>query len=139
MAASVLLYGIVQVPAFMGFQNSPQVRHTGASKSRGPGLDVPLCPLVLSYCICSACTCGLLRVHTPVCAARSPSFIIVIIITTTCRLPPLAQAALTGSVTCLVSAVLYCIYSVVSPELQRRRIDAARKKRLRMYMVKVGS
>jgi hypothetical protein len=36
-----------------------------------------------------------------------------------------------------VSAVLYCIYSVASPELQRRKIEAARKKRLRLYVVKV--
>jgi hypothetical protein len=29
MAGSVLLYGIVQVPAFMGFPESPQVRAPG--------------------------------------------------------------------------------------------------------------
>ncbi|KIY94309.1 hypothetical protein MNEG_13654 [Monoraphidium neglectum] len=69
MAGSVLLYGIVQVPAFMGFPESP-------------------------------------------------------------------QAALTGAVVCLAAAVAYCAYSVLSPELQRRKIEAARKKRLRLYMVK---
>lgn len=31
----------------------------------------------------------------------------------------------------------YCVYSVLSPELQKRRMDAARKKRFRMYAVKV--
>jgi len=70
MAASALLYGIVQVPAFMGFAESP-------------------------------------------------------------------QAALTGAIACGVSAVLYCVYSVVSPDLQRRKIEAARKRRLRLYVVKV--
>ncbi|KAI8469986.1 MAG: hypothetical protein J3K34DRAFT_422230 [Monoraphidium minutum] len=69
MAASVLLYGFVQVPAFLGFADSP-------------------------------------------------------------------QAALTGSVVCLLAAVAYCAYSVAFPALQRRKIEAARKKRLRMYMVK---
>lgn len=41
------------------------------------------------------------------------------------------QAALTGAVVCLLAAVAYCAYSVLFPELQRRKIDAARKKRLR--------
>ncbi|WIA37902.1 hypothetical protein OEZ86_001279 [Tetradesmus obliquus] len=68
MAGSVLLYGTVQVPAFMGFPNSP-------------------------------------------------------------------QAALVGAVACLSSMVGYCVYSVLSPQLQQRRIDAARRKRFRMVAV----
>jgi drug/metabolite transporter (DMT)-like permease len=44
---------------------------------------------------------------------------------------PPRQAALTGAVVCLAAAVAYCAYSVLSPELQRRKIEAARKKRLR--------
>jgi drug/metabolite transporter (DMT)-like permease len=69
MAASVLLYGIVQVPAFLGFPESP-------------------------------------------------------------------QAALTGAIVCTGAAVAYAVYCVLSPELQRRKIDAARKRRLRLYVVK---
>ncbi|GBF88403.1 hypothetical protein Rsub_01115 [Raphidocelis subcapitata] len=69
LAASALLYGIVQVPAFLGFSESP-------------------------------------------------------------------QAALTGAVVCTAAAVAYVVYSVASPELQRRKIDAARKRRLRLYVVK---
>jgi hypothetical protein len=38
---------------------------------------------------------------------------------------------------CSACAVGYCLYSVLSPELQRRKIAAARKKRLRLYVVKV--
>eukprot|EP00775_Hariotina_reticulata_P009910 gene9910-10066_t len=69
MALSVLLYGVVQVPAFMGFQSSP-------------------------------------------------------------------QAALTGAVMCLTAMVGYCVYSVLYPQLQQRRIDAARRRRFRMVAVK---
>jgi hypothetical protein len=39
-----------------------------------------------------------------------------------------AQAALAGAVICLAACVGYCIYSVLFPGLQKRRIDAARRK-----------
>jgi hypothetical protein len=32
----------------------------------------------------------------------------------------------------------YCVYSVLYPQLQQRRIDAARRKRFRMVAVQVG-
>jgi hypothetical protein len=35
MAGSVLLYGTVQVPAFLGFSNSPQVRVAGGKGWQG--------------------------------------------------------------------------------------------------------
>jgi drug/metabolite transporter (DMT)-like permease len=50
----------------------------------------------------------------------------------------LLQAALTGAVMCLTAMVGYCVYSVLSPQLQQRRIDAARRRRFRMVAVKVS-
>lgn len=38
------------------------------------------------------------------------------------------QAALAGAVICLSACVGYCIYSVLFPGLQKRKIDAARRK-----------
>jgi hypothetical protein len=38
------------------------------------------------------------------------------------------QAALAGAVICLSACVAYCVYSVLFPGLQKRRIDAARRK-----------
>jgi hypothetical protein len=49
----------------------------------------------------------------------------------------LLQAALVGAVACLSSMIGYCIYSVLYPQLQQRRIDAARRKRFRMVAVQV--
>lgn len=49
----------------------------------------------------------------------------------------LSQAALVGASVCLLGMVTYCAYSVMYPGLQQRRIDAAKKKRFRMYAVKV--
>ncbi|KAG1679416.1 hypothetical protein FOA52_007707 [Chlamydomonas sp. UWO 241] len=46
------------------------------------------------------------------------------------------SAALAGAAACLFSAVAYCVYSVVSPERQQRRIEAAQKKRFRQYAIK---
>ena len=46
------------------------------------------------------------------------------------------KAALAGAVACGAATVAYCAYSVLSPELQRRRIEAARKRRLRLYVVR---
>lgn len=43
------------------------------------------------------------------------------------------NVALLGCVACLLSLVAYCTYQVLSPELQKRKIDAARKKRFRMF------
>jgi drug/metabolite transporter (DMT)-like permease len=50
----------------------------------------------------------------------------------------LLQAALVGAVACLSSMIGYCVYSVLYPQLQQRRIDAARRKRFRMVAVQVG-
>jgi hypothetical protein len=49
----------------------------------------------------------------------------------------LLQAALVGAVACLSSMIGYCVYSVLYPQLQQRRIDAARRKRFRMVAVQV--
>jgi drug/metabolite transporter (DMT)-like permease len=49
----------------------------------------------------------------------------------------LLQAALVGAVACLSSMIGYCAYSVLYPQLQQRRIDAARRKRFRMVAVQV--
>lgn len=45
-----------------------------------------------------------------------------------------AQAALAGAVICLSACVGYCIYSVLFPGLQKRRIDAARRKVGQVWM-----
>jgi hypothetical protein len=39
MAGSVLLYGTVQVPAFLGFSNSPQVRLVRGGAGGGGGVE----------------------------------------------------------------------------------------------------
>jgi len=41
------------------------------------------------------------------------------------------KAALTGAVLCALTLIAYCIYQVVSPELQKRKMEAARVKRAR--------
>ena len=48
------------------------------------------------------------------------------------------QAALIGAVACMTACLAYCGYSVLSPELQRRRIDAARKSRFKAYALRVS-
>lgn len=45
-------------------------------------------------------------------------------------------AALIGAIACFASAIGYCVYSVLNPERQKRRIEAAQKKRFRQYAVK---
>lgn len=46
------------------------------------------------------------------------------------------QAAMAGAVACGVAAAAYLAFSVLSPELQRRKIAAARKRRLRLFVVR---
>jgi len=143
-ALSVLLYGTVQVPAFLGDTEDPQA-------SKHPRLPWLGCSSVasclpssrLASCLPSSPAFDVLasavngiqphpRKHSRCAAAvQQPT-------------PPphthtlaAVQAALVGAVACLTACLAYCGYSVLSPELQKRRIDAARKSRFKAYALRV--
>lgn len=63
MALSVLLYGVVQVPAFMGFQSSPQVGWLPGQAARQDCWAADLS--ALASCCCRSCClfAGMTAVH----------------------------------------------------------------------------
>lgn len=102
MAASVLLYGIVQVGWVL-----PRIRDMLNPEGKMCGCRVG------AGCIGCLRMCRALRMlQVPAFLGASDS----------------PQAALAGAVICLSACVGYCIYSVLFPGLQKRRIDAARRK-----------